>query len=520
MRRPFWAMAFFAFPCSVALPIGRGAHDQVAVLGARAGPEPFRSHPDWCSFGHYGGLLADEGIVSGSERWAYRLCVLKAIRALGRKDLRKACFIASWATHYLVERACLAHAEVWGNNFEVISRLPPRYWDVRAPTERRKGSKGLFFFCPPPEFEREAFEKCQGSVRSYFEAAFGRPIEGLGPDSLPPTEGWSLYDAWLTASWAAEILALETLDLESVRGGMPRFKPSEVMGAIAHSERLLQAWLCAVHYGYVAEAVKFEVGDLGPLAEGGGLDKLASMGGTMVVVPEGAPPGVLRAATLVAVELRRALKGAGKKVPPLWRMVRREREFLSLPGPAVVLATPRSRLVKGCGLKLRQGSLGLVAFIERGLPGNLRGALFLLAADEGRLPHLVDFSLDTLVAPLFGRRPGPKLLSALKSHWAGWRLLKALEGRRGEEAVNFALSVPFRNSPEEEARFKAETTKGVEPSGMGDFWDALLHLPTPGGEGSTWGFVKRNFLVALGARGRQGGGPKVTKKLEERGEPR
>lgn len=484
---------FGAFLLLVTIPLQPEEPKEWATkAGAALAPEPFKSRSDWCSLGGYGDLLSDQRIVQGSERWVYLLCSEAALKALKEGDLRKACFLGSLAAGYLLRQASIATARVWRNDFSVLSRLPSRYWDVRAPAERAKEGK-VRFFCSPPDWGREEFEKCKGEVRLFLEAVTKKfsPKE-IELREIPPISQWSLYDAWLVSSWTAEVMAIEIMDLESVRKGKPKFGSEGKVKAILRSQRVLHAWLCAQHFSYLAEAANFEVEGLEALE--GGLREFVSMGEPFIVLPPEAPPGVRRAAHVLATELREALRQEGKERPPLWRLLREEKGLDSLPSKSavVVLLPPGSTLAGKLGLSLPKGRTGLVAFVKRGLPRNIKGAVVLLGEPKV-WPHLLDFLVDKILCPLWGGELHEKVLRVLKAHWAGWKLIEPLEKKKGEEAVKFALNVPFKNLLEDVRAFKEEADE-VQSRKMAGFWDAVLPLPAPGGEGRTWDFVKASFL--------------------------
>ncbi|MBM4082141.1 MAG: hypothetical protein FJ278_20715, partial [Planctomycetes bacterium] len=85
-------------------------HDDSSYLGATISPEPFKTNAKLCVYGHYPDSIQDHAVGHGRDGYLRRLFTFEAIDALRAGDIPKAMFLASAATHYLTDRACIAHA--------------------------------------------------------------------------------------------------------------------------------------------------------------------------------------------------------------------------------------------------------------------------------------------------------------------------------------------------------------------------------------------------------------------------
>ncbi|MDD4872124.1 MAG: hypothetical protein PHR77_16330 [Kiritimatiellae bacterium] len=433
-------------------PSGVDGHNDAARLGATLAPEPFKSNPDFCWAGTYPDDIADWCVGHDSDGYLRKLLTFEAINALRAQDVPKALFLASVATHYLVDRACIPHSGwAWHYSKGWQQFLPVKYRDVKLPFIK-EGNEYILQVLPP-EYCSEAWTRAKGSSESYLEFLPSiRPL--VKPEMLRKFDQWTFTDAFLYGRWYSGFIALDLLDGENIKHPPFRFKDTRGMQAVLADELINTAAVCGSYYGYLVTAAGSDVPDewscvLPPR------DRFLELvrNGTIVVIGEKAPWPVERAALVLAMELVRAEQRFavidGRKLlvtSPESLIVRynsaRPDQRLAQSN-LIVLSTPEDiDLQKSFNInKVVSGKRGRIT-VRKAVPSRGRNTIILMGATMQDSLYLVDYLLDVSWDPFHGRWPADKIVNALQKTWAGWKLIEDLRSRSGIEAVEYAKKYP------------------------------------------------------------------------------
>ncbi len=485
--------------------LGWGAqHDDASILAATVAPEPFRSNSKLCRYGSYPDSLPDHAIRSGEEVYLRRLFTAEAIDALRAGDVPKAMLLASAATHFLDDFACIAHSRVWyGTPGDTWSRfLPLKFQAVRVPRVKRevyyphlKGTApDQCLDLPEPEVNLDKWRAFQGSINAYFDTMPSVRAH-VTPQMLDSFSDWTFNDADQYARWYANFISLDMLDPDTLNGPQMKFGNAAHMTAVCIEELVNGAAQCAAYYGYLSTAAKTEVqaAFLEALPENDKLPKLAAKE-PVVVVSAQAPWPVERAAQVLGLELlraeRRVAKAQGRPAP-----TRKVADYVIRVSPedvaqklagahAVVLLTPEDAAIAGAlqAPAVAPGMAGVISLSRRG--DNM--TVILRGATRQDALYLVDYLLDLAAAPINAPFPAEPMVEAIKGVWPGWKLLLDLRELKGEEAVAYARKFPkTRPQPSAEDLGKArEQAKRLTERGPGqqEWWDHfILTIPLPDG---------------------------------------
>ncbi|MBM3473413.1 MAG: hypothetical protein FJX75_09110 [Armatimonadetes bacterium] len=476
-------------------------HDDSSWLAATVSPEPFASHPDLCLFAGYPDAMQDQAVGHDRDGYLRRLFTLEAIDALRAGDVPKGLFFASAATHYLTDRACIAHSAAWYHRpGDARKRLiPKRYESLQVPSETTevyyehlKGTaKDTVLRLPEPGYAAEVWRKYQGSTNAYFDS-LPSVKQYVAPDLLRKPVGWTFTDFDEYARWYATFIALDMLDPASL--GTPELRLRDPAGvkAVCVEELINGAAQDAAFYGYVATAINTLVEpNLGELLPAN--DKLLTLAedDALVLIPEEVHWPVERAAQVLGMELLRAarrsatLKGGPQPDKTVVQFVRRVSadqlaEALAHRSAIILLPPDAEPYVQALRLgPLPQGNAGSIV-ARSAEPSHTH--VILRGATEQETLYLVDYLLDLANAPLHGRWPVERALAIYRDVWVGWKLVLDLRGMSGQAAVDYARKLPYSHvasRDEDTRRYTEAFREGILGSASEEDWWQYFLLETP-----------------------------------------
>lgn len=499
-----------------------GAHNEAARMAALEAAGPFGDHPDWCRFGVYPDLMRDFGIAHHDyNRWATRLLVREAADALRAGDEARAYFLASVASHFPQDEACMSHSRVLKCfKGEVDPNLLPetvRPWLKHVPVEqptrrvRRYGKGameewkdvGFFKGIAAPPLLRPLYDATEGYAHDYLEdlaAALALPKErrarivgaetlgdheawtretlfperfGKGPP--PPvaawvprlgSEGWSFYHRWLTAHYQGEwLLPFALFDEQSLREGKPRFRDAEGLKAVFSEEFRIAVEATAALYRYVNVAAHTEVkADWGPLSSEDAKLEALSKHDVIIMVSESRRDWI-RAAEFLRAELAFSRDRLGMKAEGGLRILAGADEIKEAISGNRWENAHLVRFEKARGESDKPTNRHSLRIGPRASRAE-RLEITLTAAVPESMGHLVDLLLDEGSAPLWSVGPPKRANEALQEIWVGVKLMAELRTKRRspDELLEYVMPqgkrVPFKNTDQDKRRF-AEITNDL-----------------------------------------------------------
>lgn len=473
-------------------------HNDSSWLAATLSPEPFASNPKLCLYACYPDAMGDWNCG-----YSLRLFSFEAINALRAGDAPKALFLASAATHYLTDGACIAHSHAWykRENYPWERFLPKRYQGIKIPRTSRmvyyshlkREVKDTVLDTPEPEYNVEKWRQHKGSINAYFDTMpSSRRL--VTPDLLRKPTGWTFNDCDQYCRWYGMMfIALDMIAPESLGTAQPRLRDALGIRAINLEELLNGAEMDAAYYGYLSSAANAMVEPSLDLALPDN-DKLLSLAGkdAVVLIPEKASWPVERAAHVLGMEMLRATRRAAvlKKAEPPKRTVASfvvrvpiEQIPLELGRRSAVLLLPPNdpEWAKAAGAApVSAGKTGLVS-ARKDKQGNIH--VLLRGTTEQDTLYMVDYLLDLAWAPLHARWPAQTVADAAKEAWAGWKLILDLRRMQGKEAVAFASKVPYKADKEAVSRFHQDMNRLTQqPASQEEWWTHFLfEIPLPDG---------------------------------------
>ncbi len=500
LRRSVWLLATVLGAAATARAWS-WQHDEATWLAATICPEPFATGADLAVYGTYPDAMGDWDAGPGIS---LRLFSFEAIDALRAGDRPKALFLASAATHYLTDQACIAHSRAWykrdGDPFNRF--LPQRLQNVRVPRQSKavyyehlKGEyRDTVLAVPEPDYNVAQWRRYSGSINAYFDTLPSVKRYATAARLRRPTD-WTFTDFDQYARWHATFTALDMLDPGRLDGPQMRLRPALEMKAISLDELLNAAEQCTAYFGYLATAARCRVGpELATVLPE--TDKCLMLARTapLVVIAREAPWPVARAAQVLGMELLRAARrlahlehrpppggqpsdyvrrvGAGDSLTPL---AGHSLIALLTPDDAALAQRLRSPAVPA-------GASGLITAVKD--VDGCGPAVILRGASRQDTLYLVDHFLDLAWAPLQARWPVEPAVAAAKELWVGWRLCQDLRQRSGAEAVAYAQTVPHRAPAGVESTFNQRLNQagGQRGAPQLEWWTwFLLETPLPDG---------------------------------------
>ena len=496
--------------CSSVFAWGAG-HNDSSRLGASLAPEPFRSNPDLCLHAGYPDAIQVHAVGHGRDGYLRRLMTFEAIEALRAGDTAKGLFFASAATHYLTDRACIAHSgQAWYGPKAWQPLLAVKHRGVAVPSakeeiyyEHLKGNyRDTVLKLPAPEYCRAIWDRTQGSTNAYFDSlpSVRRLVK---PDMLRRLDNWTFTDAFLYGRWYAVFISLDMLAEASINAPPLRFRDPRGMTAVCMAELINGAAICASYYGYLATASATDVpADWAILPP---RDRLLEwmVPGCEVLIAKDAPWAVERAALVLGMELARAsrrrelLAGTSDPQQPVAPRSFVTRMDADAPassannGNLIVLVTPSDReLQTRFGVTAPgEGRRGRISVQANPLSAEHR-AVVLAGASVHDTLYLVDYLLDLAWDPMHGRWPAEGVVAALQETWGGWKLIQDLRTMSGEAAVAHARKRPYRHQETRAAdskRYGELLPKNLRQGAAEVEWYEffLLDAPLPDGRSAT-----------------------------------
>jgi hypothetical protein len=490
---------------------GWGAqHDEATRLAATISLEPFKSNPDLCTFGSYPDALPDHAISYGEDLYLRRLFTFEAIDALRSGDVPKVMFLASAATHFLTDNACIAHAgRAWYHKGLAddpwTKYLPRKYEKILVPREKKQvyypHLKGMAsdtcLLLPEPEHNLKKWREYQGSTNAYFDTMPSVRMYII-PELLRRPVDWAFTDFDQYARWYATFIALDMLDPESLQSPQLKLRDARGMKAVCLEELINGTSQCAAYFGYLCTAANAEVSPSlnEVLPESDKLMALAKTEPVVLISTQAAWP-VERAAHVLAMELlraeRRLAKTQGQPLP-----TRQVRDYVLRVSPenayealkshnALVLLTPDDPALAAVlnAPQIPENSSGIIAAARFG-DSKKNIMIILRGATRQDALYLVDYLLDLSWAPVHSPWPAETVVEASKNVWAGWRLLEDLRKMTGQEAVAYARRFPKTRpttSKEALAKVRDEVKRRTTwVANQEEWWrHFLLELPLPDG---------------------------------------
>ena len=472
-------------------------HDECTYLAATLCPEPFQSNASLAVFGTYPDLMGDWDAGPGIS---LRLFSFEALAALRADDRPKALFLASAATHYLTDQACIAHSRAWyKTDSDPFARfLPRRLQGLKVPREKKpvyyEHLKGYYndtvLAVPEPDYNVERWRQYGGSINAYFDT-LPSVRKYATPARLRRPTDWTFTDFDQYARWHATFTALDMLDPASLDQPPMKLRSAEGIKAISLDELLNGAEQCTAYFGYLSTAMRCRVdSSLDRLLPD--MDKLQTLARSapLVVIAKDAPWPVERAAQVLGMELLRAGRrlafaeqrtAPGGKPSDFVRRVGAGDRLEDLAGHSlIVLLTPDDTALAG-RLRAPEVPAGATGVITATAPGP---TVLLRGATRQDTLYLVDYFLDLAWAPLQARWPVEPALAAAQELWVGWKLCLDLRQRNGADAVAYARKVPY-HAP---AGVTTEYNKRLDAAGgqkgatQMEWWTwFLLQTPLPDG---------------------------------------
>jgi len=518
ISRKIWTLlaVLLAFGCGTAMGSGSETHRSAAQYAARLSAEPFKSGWEDCFGAMVPDMMLDQPLGHENHRAAGMLYTHEAIRYLREKQYKKALFLASVRSHYLVDSIAIPHCDVWKprrkddvmvpgqHGLGVWSFLPKSVQAYQLPFEARPPEKHydpLLIDSPPMLRDLWNGLAATGSMHSFFDRT---PYYSLHEpwtfplDNIPDTTNWSCYDFEIVARWHGEQIALEMIDRDSVLAGEGRIRFSDAQKMQKAFDHEMENDIAAVmtYYRYLGVAADTKMtGDIDRLLPS--IDRLVLMArhDPVIYISDKAPWPLRRTSMLLAMEIVRAqyrAKGDLGKAYSLGLKEACEAIIQPIKVPEgeddkrilVAWKTTESEREAAMGNEFNGNNVVCAKDQRHGAHILLRGK------DLQSTVHLIDYLLDLSYAPLNGVAPVEVLFSVFEKEWDGIKLIEDLKVTPEEDVASRFARVKNSHALDPQWGPKVHWlvwphTSGTDANLSGvlpRFWNLfILDLPQPDG---------------------------------------